>query len=605
MKVKTHLVLLVVVVLTPVIVFSALVLNMLVSREREAVMRSMHELARAAVLSMDMQMMRAQAGVQALAASPSLAREDFSAFYLEAKAAVDHEPLYVALLDQHGQQVFNTVQPYGTALPPPSAASVLNVREVLAGGNPRVSNLILGTTTGQFLVSMERPVTAGGGARYVLGVWMFARDLSGLLPADGVPPGWLISVLDRNGVTLARNQRPEQFVGSEPAPELKAVLMGPEKSEFRARNRAGQEMIGVNDRSRLSGWTITVGVPVAEYERAAVQARTLTAFGFLFAIACAMGGALFLIRRLVQGTRRIARAAEMLGEGKAPPQARLEIADFQEVHARLAGVAERLAAAEAERRAHLDFTQQAKEQAEAENRAKDEFLAMLGHELRNPLAPISVAAHMLDRPDLSPERARSACAVIGRQVRHINRLLEDLLDVSRVTRGIADLKRQPVALHDVIHAALEQVRCMAEARHQTISHDLPDAPLMVLGDSARLVQIVSNLLHNAAKYSHDGGAIALRVRQQGAWVTIEVADQGMGIAAEFMPRVFDLFSQGSRGIDRRQGGLGIGLALVRSLVLLHGGDIACHSAGPEQGSTFIVRLPLAQDAIAASAELPH
>ncbi|MRV70169.1 hypothetical protein GJ700_00325 [Duganella sp. FT92W] len=593
MKVKTHLVLLVVVVLTPVIVFSALVMNLLVSREREAAMRSMHELARAAVLAMDTQMMRAQAGAQALAVSPSLAREDFPTFYREALAAMGKGPLYVALLDVHGQQVFNTVQAYGAPLPPPSAATVLDVREVLAGGKPRVSNLILGTTTGQFLVSVEMPVTVAGGSRYVLGVWMFARDLSGQLPAGGVPHGWLISVLDRNGVTLARNQRPEQFVGSEAAPGLKKILLGPEKSEFRAVNRAGQDMYGVNDRSELSGWTISVGVPVGDYEQAAVQAKTLSAFGLLFAIACAMGGALFLIRRLVLGTQRIAQAADLLVEGKTPPPARLEIADFQDVHARLADVAERLAAAEADRRAHLEFTQQAKERAEAENRAKDEFLAMLGHELRNPLAPISVAAHMLGMPDLKPEQVRTASAVIGRQVQHINRLLEDLLDVSRVTRGIEALKRQPVDLHDVIHAALEQVRSMAEARRQAIQCDVPDAKLVVLGDSARLVQIVSNLLHNALKYSHEEGAITLLVTRREAWVDIAVADQGIGIAAEFMPRVFDLFSQGSRGIDRRQGGLGIGLALVRSLVLLHGGDIACYSAGPEQGSTFTVRLPLA------------
>jgi signal transduction histidine kinase len=592
MKVKTHLVLLVVVVLTPVIVFSALVLNMLVSRERAAAVRSMHELARAAVLAMDIQMTRAQAGAQALAASPNLAHEDFAALYREARAAVGKGPLYVALLDVHGRQMFNTVQPYGVPLPPPSAAIAGNVREVLAGGQPHVSNLILGTTTGQFLVSVEMPVTTDSGNRYVLGVWMFARDLSRLLPADGVPGGWLISVLDRHGVTLARNQRPEQFVGSAPTPGLKKILMGPEKSEFRAVNRAGQDMYGVNDRSSLSGWTVSVGVPVADYERAAVQARTLTIFGFAFAIACAVGGALFLIRRLVQGTQRIALAADMLGEGRAPPPARLEIADFQDVHMRLSHVAERLAAAEAERRAHLEFAQQARVQAEAENRAKDEFLAMLGHELRNPLAPISVAAHMLGMPDLEPERVRTASAVICRQVQHINRLLEDLLDVSRVTRGIADLKRQPVELHDVIHAAVEQVRSMAEGRGQAIDCAMPDAPLVVQGDSARLVQIVSNLLNNASKYSHEGGPIALRVRQRDGWVEIDVADQGIGIAAEFMPRIFDLFSQGSRGIDRRQGGLGIGLALVRSLVRLHGGDITCHSAGPEQGSTFTVRLPL-------------
>lgn len=592
MKVKTHLVLLVVVVLTPVIVFSALVLNMLVTREREAAMRSMHELARAAVLSMDMQMMRAQAGAQALAASPSLAREDFAAFYQEARAAAGNGPLYAALLDVHGQQVFNTVQPYGAVLPPPSAASVLNVREVLAGGQPRVSNLILGTTTGQFLVSMERPVTVHSGARYVLGVWMFARDLSSLLPADGVPPGWLISVLDRNGVTLARNQRPEQFVGSEPAPDLKKVLMGPEKSEFRAVNRAGQDMYGVNDRSSLSGWTITVGVPVAEYEKAAVQARTLTVFGFLFAIACAMGGALFLIRRLVQGTRRIARAAEMLVEGQAPPAARLEIADFQEVHARLAGVAERLAAADAERRAHLEFAQQARERAEAENRAKDEFLAMLGHELRNPMAPISMAAHMLSMPNLDQAKLRHASQVIGRQVEHMNRLVNDLLDVSRVTRGLISLERKPLQIQSIIASALEQASSIVEAGRHDLVVETGTEPLWISGDAIRLVQVLTNLLANAVKYSPPATRIVVRAACEDDTLVLSVADHGSGIEPDLLPRIFELFSQGARRPDRAAGGLGLGLALVRKIVELHGGTVTAYSDGVGKGSCFTIRLPM-------------
>jgi signal transduction histidine kinase len=484
------------------------------------------------------------------------------------------------------------VQPFGTQLPPPSGEAHLGARETLAEGRARISNLILGAATGQFLVEAETPVTLDDGRRYVLGLWMFARDLSGLLPADGVPRGWLISVLDRNGVTLARNQRPEQFVGSAPAPRLKKILMGPEKSEFRAVNRAGQDMYGVNDRSPLSGWTVAVGVPVAELQQAAVQAITLSVFGLLFAVGCAVAGALFLIRRLVRGTARIAQIADMLGQDRRLPDSKLEIADFQELQTRLAQVADRLALAEADRQAHLAFTQQAREQAEAENRAKDEFLAMLGHELRNPLAPISVAAHMLGMPDLNPERARTASAVIGRQVQHINRLLEDLLDVSRVTRGLSSLRRQEVELGDVVHAAVEQVRCMAEARRQTIECALPEVPLVLQGDRARLVQIVSNLLHNASKYSHDGGVISLRLSARGQWAEITVSDHGIGIAPEFLPRIFDLFSQGNRGIDRRQGGLGIGLALVYSLVRLHGGDITAYSAGPERGSTFIVRLPL-------------
>jgi signal transduction histidine kinase/ActR/RegA family two-component response regulator len=233
------------------------------------------------------------------------------------------------------------------------------------------------------------------------------------------------------------------------------------------------------------------------------------------------------------------------------------------------------------------------------DRRKDEFLAMLAHELRNPLAPIATASELLRHASLSPERMRRTSDIIARQVAHMTSLVDDLLDVSRVTRGLISLNWSRVDLHAVLAAALEQTRSLIEARRHRLRIEAPPQPLPVRGDATRLVQIVANLLNNAAKYTPEDGDIALTVRAEGESFTLCVADSGIGIAADLLPRVFDLFTQAERSPDRAQGGLGLGLALVKSLVELHGGRVAAASDGPGRGSRFSVTLPAERDAAAA------
>ena len=231
------------------------------------------------------------------------------------------------------------------------------------------------------------------------------------------------------------------------------------------------------------------------------------------------------------------------------------------------------------------------EELRLQSRRKDEFLAMLAHELRNPLAPISTAAHMLAMGRLDAQRAQKTSEVIVRQVRHMTSLVDDLLDVSRVTRGLVALDLDTVDIPGVLASAVEQVRPLVDARGHVLTVDLPDGLPSVTGDRVRLVQIVTNLLNNSAKYTAPGGAIAVEVSAAAGKVVISVRDNGAGIAAHVLPHVFELFTQAERTPDRSQGGLGIGLALVQSLVQLHGGTVSASSAGLGQGSTFSVTLP--------------
>jgi PAS domain S-box-containing protein len=230
---------------------------------------------------------------------------------------------------------------------------------------------------------------------------------------------------------------------------------------------------------------------------------------------------------------------------------------------------------------------------EADQR-KDEFLAMLAHELRNPLAPISAAAELLKIGRLDENRVRQSSAIIARQVRHMTSLVDDLLDVSRVTRGLVTLARAPVSARTIVDEAIEQVRPMFDARRQHLAVHIVDPEATVLGDKARLVQVLSNLLNNASKYTPEEYGIEVEATGSDGHLVLSVRDQGIGMEPGLSPHVFDLFTQAKRSSDRSQGGLGLGLALVKHLVELHGGSVACASPGLGQGSSFMVSLPLMQ-----------
>jgi PAS domain S-box-containing protein len=264
--------------------------------------------------------------------------------------------------------------------------------------------------------------------------------------------------------------------------------------------------------------------------------------------------------------------------------------------------------------------------AEADKR-KDEFLAMLGHELRNPLAPVQNAVHILQLVGRDEPNCRWATEVIGRQVQHLARLVDDLLDVSRVTRGKVELRKEPVELAAVLGRAVETSRPLLDARRHDLAVSLPPGPVRLEADPTRLAQVVSNLLNNAAKYTPEGGRVWLTARtvvssqrsvvsgQRPAvgqasslttdhypltTVEVRVRDSGEGISRELLPHVFDLFTQGDRSPARSEGGLGIGLALVKRLVELHGGTVEASSAGPGRGSEFVVRLPALADGSAVA-----
>ena len=262
-----------------------------------------------------------------------------------------------------------------------------------------------------------------------------------------------------------------------------------------------------------------------------------------------------------------------------------------------------------EKRAEQDrqMQKQLQEQAEAlkeADRRKNEFLAMLSHELRTPLAPMRTALQILNLKGSQESELVWTRQVISRQIEQMTRMVDDLLDISRITRGLIQLQKEPVDLAVVVERAVEMARPLIDARkHQLTVVLAPLGPIWLDADSLRLAQAITNLLHNAAKYTEEGGQIELTARREGDDVVIRVRDNGGGISTELLPHVFEPFTQEERSLDRSQGGLGIGLALVKSLIGLHDGKVQALSAGPGRGSEFLLQLPAMKEAPPAGAPL--
>ncbi|MDE2050633.1 MAG: PAS domain S-box protein [Gammaproteobacteria bacterium] len=293
--------------------------------------------------------------------------------------------------------------------------------------------------------------------------------------------------------------------------------------------------------------------------------------------------------RLLQSLARFASAAyqavNMLG---AVGERRAALSLLEEtVQAR--AIAEDSVARLREREEQLRRSEEALREAD---QRKDEFLALLAHELRNPLAPIRYAIAANRKADRTAEQRKWADEIMERQVAHMSRLLDDLLDISRITRGTLELKKAPAELTSVLSAAIETARPLLDARHHSLSLDFPREAMRLEADAVRLAQVFSNLLINAAKYTDPRGRIHLSARREGGEIVISVRDNGIGISAETMPRLFAMFAQAEGVRDRTEGGLGVGLALVRGIVALHGGTVQALSEGLGRGSEFLVRLPL-------------
>ncbi len=450
---------------------------------------------------------------------------------------------------------------------------------------------VFGRVIRRHTINLTYPVIDRSGK--VVAVVFAAMDLAGLdtFVADiNLPPGSVLVTTDANGTIISRRPDPERWFGTKVSTTMRDAMKGASRRAVVLRDEDDVERLHTFARvgaPSLSDYTVTIGIPVETVTAGARRAQLMSLIGLaattmLALLAAWLAGDVLIVQRV----RKLKDTARRIAAGDL--DSRSGIAYEREEIGQLAEALDEMAATLQKKEAARGL---AERELRAADQRKDEFLAMLAHELRNPLAPISTGAHLLKLLHSDNAQITQTCAIIARQVEHMTGLVDDLLDVSRVTRGLVSISTQVLDLRKVIDDAAEQIRPLIATRRHSVVLDLPQNAAPVKGDHKRLVQVVANLLNNANKYTPEGGRIALSLAEEGPEYVLTVSDDGIGMEPQLVARVFDLFTQAERTPDRSQGGLGLGLALAKSLVELHGGTVRAESRGLGQGSTFTVRLP--------------
>ena len=597
---RAYLLLLVIATGLPVMVLAGVLVSRVVADNRDATERRLLEAARAGAAVVDGELESTIRGLRGLSESDRITNPQLVGFREQAIRLLQRHETWgaVSLSTVDGHQILNTSRPLGDPLPEVTDLDSFNraVRTLA----PAIGTLHVGKISQRRGFLVRVPVVRGDRVTAVLSAWIPSDTFASILRQQSVlPDEWVRGVVDPDGVVVARSRDGDRFVGQKGTSAFLARYGETQEGVYRDVALDGTPVYGAYSRAPMSHWIFGVGVPADVVDAGFRQSMIALAAMALLLLSIGGGGTYLLSRRISRAISRAAADADAISLGIPPSPVDSRVTELQRLQDGLVRSAALLETRQRERDEQVARADAARAEAEAADRAKDEFLALLGHELRNPLAPALTAVHLMkQRGETSRERD-----VVERQIRHLARLVDDLLDVSRLRRGAIELRREPFDLADVVTRAVEMTAPIFADKHHELIVEVPPG-LIIDGDRIRIAQVLSNLLSNAAKYTEPHGRIVLKARQEWGEVVVECCDNGNGIAPELLPRVFDLFVQGERGLDRRQGGLGLGLAVARMLVNRHGGTIEATSAGPGQGSTFILRLPAAPALRYASADAP-
>jgi signal transduction histidine kinase len=595
---RTHLFLLVIGTLLPALLLTGFLVGQLIGAIRTNTERRLIEASRATAALVDAELSGTIRTLEALAQSQHLTTGDMAGFYEDARQLQSTQPTWVAVVlrDRSGAQLVNTFLPWGAD--PTPTVDLPGVQRVFDTGQPVIGNLRVNAAFGMMPIAPIRvPVMRGGHVLYSLTAILTPDRFSALLQAErSFPDEWVRGVMDADSMIVARTRDTGQTVGKPAAAWFSQRASASDEQVYREVSREGQPIYGAFTRARRSRWLAAVAVPAALID-GEVQ-RTIVVLSLTAVLALALGGAAAytIARRIARDISTTVDAADAIAVGREPDVPPASVTEVQHLADALVRAGRLLKDRERERDERVSRADAARAEAEAADRAKDEFMAMLGHELRNPLAPALTALHLVKQR--GGQYAQRECDIVDRQVRHLARLVDDLLDVSRLRRGAIQLRRERTAVVDVIGRAVEMAAPLVEERAQHLMVDVPPG-LIIDGDAERLAQVFTNLIANAAKYTEPGGHITVTAHEADGWAVVQCVDDGMGISEDLLPRVFDLFVQGERGLDRRQGGLGLGLGVAKTLVESHGGRIDAMSAGPGEGSTFVVMLPMPPASLAS------
>lgn len=585
--------------LLPLVLLSFATLLYNAQTQRRQQIETAENTMRSVIAAVDAELRTSLASLDALAASPRLRVRDFAGFYVEARALLERRPSWanIVLSDPTSQHIVNARMPWGAPLPrgvDPGA-----VEATVRAGVPGVGNLIWSPVLNMYVFAVRLPIREGDRIPYVLTAVLRPEAVLEIVRRHVLPEGATAVVLDSHRIVVARTRNHSGWVGKQPSPTLLSMLASDDEGSWAVTTTLeGASVYTVYRRSPESGWTAAIGIPTRIVDAPVIRSYMVLGGSMFASVLLGLGAAFFTGRTVTGPMRKLERAAASVARGEAPMLPETDLPEIrQAMLALLSAHIEREKLLHSERNARL-LEQNARLAAELANKTKDEFLAMLGHELRNPLAAIATAAQVLEHSEQTQRKdvEQQAKAIIHRQVRHLSKLTDDLLDAARVMMGKIVLERRPIDLAQVARNTVDTLRNTGQLQRHECNTQLDS--VWVNADPTRIDQVVANLLTNAVKYTPPPGRIDVTVRREGGVAVFSVRDSGLGLEAELRPRIFDLFVQGERALDRSQGGLGIGLTLVRRIAELHEGRVEARSEGVGRGSEFIVELP----AIEAPAE---
>jgi signal transduction histidine kinase len=598
-RLRSTLFLLASVTAVPLVVVAFAAVGLVFNKENASFVDAAKARNRATLQAVDAELRGTVNTLKALSASKVLARGDLSAFRDEAQAALATQPHWrnIVVLSPDGQHLANARLPQGSPLPRESVDPA-SLAKAVATRAPVVSDLALARHIGnEPSVIVRFPVVNGGQVTYVLSAVLDIAALQQILEQQQMPAGWVSGLVDTGGTLLARV--PPLPLGTKASPDyLRESAKAPE-GWYRGKTVDGRDTYTAFSRSQMSGWSIGYAIPSETITGGPARAAKILAFGLALSMLSAVLIGFWLSRRIARPIAELAHAAPRLESGIAPPKlgSAIDEVDALAKALRDAALAIRTRDDELVRRGE-ELMVQADELRRLDEH-KTRFLAQVSHELRAPLAPLKNASFLLENsPD--PQQQANAREVIRRQLALLSRLVDDFVDLGRIGRGELDLRLDRVSLERVLNESVDMVKPQMDAKRQVLLVRHAPEPLEVRGDADRLVQVVSNLMANACRYTPEQGTVEVTAARSVDGATITVSDDGVGFKPADAARIFDMFVRLAEPGSNAPGSLGIGLAVTRKIVEMHEGTIEAHSEGPGKGAVFTVTLPLHDRAAAGS-----
>lgn len=591
MRIKSQLVTLVSGVVVPLVLLAAFLTYQLWQQQHQGYQQQFLERASAVRLALDTELDVTSRTLRAIGDSTEIPANDVEVLLRRRfRRLLDNYPgwLAVALTDARGQ-VIMTDRRIGTDVPP-----LLDAKDILrtmSSESAFISNLVT-TPDGRHVVYVATAITRKDKAQGVIYAVIDHSQWLGLLRAYPVSKRGTLTLMDRNGIVISRTLKDQQWAGKKAPPNYWAKVIGKDSGAFRAISLDGDLFYAAFSRSQTSGWVLSTGVPAQEVDEALYRHTLVVLLVAVTAILGALAAAWRIGRDINASLHGLLESAKALANQLPTPQSVLPNREARAVRKALLNAYQQLVERDESLRESLEREAAARQQAEQSGRAKDQFLAMMGHELRNPLSTITAAVDLLGTATVPQPVLSRTRDIVRRQARHLTTMINDLMDVAQLDSGEIVLRKSHLDLAQV--AAKVLLRFEETGRCAHLQMRTEHAPAWIEADEARIELLISCLLDNACKYTPAGGTVTLEVMGGTNTSVLRIRDTGVGIAAELAERMFDAFAQGDRGVERAEGGLGLGLTLVRKLVHLHGGSIEAYSDGAGRGATFAVTFPTAE-----------